>query len=54
MREVSFLLIIAVMVGLFYGGMCYKESSILRGCDNYGSFTTSDARYSCKFSHAID
>ena len=54
MREVSFLLVIAVLVGLFYGGMSYKEADILRGCNNYGTFVAADARYTCNFSHNVE
>lgn len=54
MREILFLLITAVIAGLFFGGMRYKEADIVRSCTNYKSFTTTDARYSCNFSHAIE
>lgn len=53
MREIVFLIIAAVIVGSFFMGMGYKEADIVRNCTNYKSFTTSDARYACDFSHNI-
>ncbi|MFA7241362.1 MAG: hypothetical protein WC091_14720 [Sulfuricellaceae bacterium] len=53
MREISFLLIAAVIVGSFFVGMSYKEKDIVRSCDNYNTFTADDARYACKLSHKI-
>jgi hypothetical protein len=53
MREVVFLIVAAIIVGAFVLGMKYKEADIVRSCDNYGSFMTADARYSCVLSHKI-
>jgi len=53
MREVSFLLIAAAIIGSFFVGMSYKEADIVRSCDNYNSFIAADARYACKLSHEI-
>lgn len=54
MREAVILLVATVMVGTFFLGMSYKEADIVRSCDNYKTFTLSDARYTCTFSHKIE
>lgn len=53
MREISFLLTAAVIIGSFFVGMSYKEADIVRNCDNYNSFIAAEARYACKLSHKI-
>lgn len=54
MREAGFLIIAAIILGAFFMGMNYKEKDIARSCNNYNSFTTDDARYSCGLSHKIE